>query len=216
MEYKRSGLVPLLCLVGLALLTVILILHGRDLRTGPEKAVSLDSGAREFPALSEQYRQLDARLSRLEMLLGAGQHPLTDTAQATLPVDPALEREKQQADSAEWQARYQQLFASDARAADSRKWEASIALAFSDPNVADLPEQPTTRSSQCRTRLCLITATFPPDTDGSDWATGMAMALADGFTNSRTASVTLPSGETSLSIYAFKKGSDEGLLEQGL
>lgn len=218
MEQKRRGLLLLLFMVGLVVVAATWM-RGRTPRdNGAADAARGGPSASELPALAEQYRQLDARLARLEMQIGATQSPgQPNTIQAPLPsADPAAELAQEQAQAAQRRARYQHLFESDARAADASKWEAVIARAFSDPNVVDAPGQPSTRSAQCRARLCLIAAKFPPGTDGSDWATRISMALVEGFTNSRVVLATLPSGETSLTIYAFKKGGDKALLDQGL
>ncbi|HVR81335.1 MAG TPA: hypothetical protein VHF02_04525 [Luteimonas sp.] len=204
-----------LVLLGIATVAVW-TLQNRTSRHTVANAAAQGSSAREATALANQYRQLDARLARLELLLGADQRPQQLGTMAAPPADPAALAAQQQAQTTQLQARFHGLFESEPRANDARKWEAVIARAFSDPNVTSAAEQPSTRAAQCRTRQCQITATFPPDADGNEWATRISMALAEGFSSSRLVWATLPSGESALTIYAFKKGRDKVLVEQGI
>ncbi|MFS8063793.1 MAG: hypothetical protein ACMG5Z_04310 [Luteimonas sp.] len=171
----------------------------------------------ETSAVAEQIQELDARLARIEGLLGTTRDAApagTRGPSSSGPVHIPTEEEVKQQD-ARLQARLDALFAADARANDSAKWEARINQAFSDPNVAEAA-QPSIRAAHCRVRVCRITAQFPPGADGSDWATRVSMALADGFSSSRLAWGDLPTGESGLTMYTFKKGTESVLAEHGL
>lgn len=204
-------ILALLGIVGIAVLALQFRNTGRPLPTWSGQS-------EEMAALAERYRQLDARLARLEeILLGMTRAPTASLGSAKPATTDlgVVSEEKLQQQRVQLQARLQSLFEHEPRAADGAKWEAFIASAVADPNVA-AAKQPMSRAIQCRANQCRITATFPPGSDANDWSSRMSMALAEGFTNSRVFVETLPSGETGLTIHAFKKGRDQALLEQGL
>lgn len=211
MERRVLFIIALLGIVGIAVLAL-------QFRTNPAatKVVSAESG--EIAALAERYGQLDARLARLEqILLGMTPAPAASLGNGAKPATEAtvVSEETLQQQRVQLQARLQSLFEREPRTADVAKWEAFVASAIADPNVA-AANQPISRAIQCRANQCRITATFPPGADAHDWSSLMSMALAEGFTNSRVFVETLPSGETGLTIHAFKKGRDQALLEQGM
>jgi hypothetical protein len=207
---KAGHLVLAACLIGLAFGATLWGMQAHAPRVAPADGSVPESEA--MLALQRQVKDLSAKVESLERLIGstAPGVPVAPThgpAPLPLPETPA--------DLAKQEARYQHLFESDPRAPDALKWEQVIARSLSTPEVASGSEQPTSRSIQCRARLCLVAATFAPGADASEWTTRVAMAMSDSFSNSRVASRTLPSGEVALNLYAYRKGPDQALLRQG-
>ncbi len=210
----QSIVLPLALLGAVLALAAWAILARGHLRDGRPSSGADSTDA----ALREHVRRLDERLSRMETLLGALPAVNAPAASAnSAPAEtahlPTEDEARQQA--ARIQSGLEGVFATDARANDAGKWEARIGQAFDDPEVAAVA-QPSTRSAQCRTRECRITAQFPPGAEGSEWANRVAMSLADGFSSSRVVWDELPTGESAVTLYIFKKGTENILTEQGL
>lgn len=211
-NYRKPLFFAVVALIGIAAGTV---LFGTHIRPVVERTAGASEGDDRIANLEQrlagQQQEMDARLTRLERLLGArGSGSAQQASDAPTP-NPDVQARNNDARVLRDQATYEQMFATDARGADATKWVAMVTGAFSEGSVSKAREQPSMREVQCHQHVCAVRAVFAPGMDGEEWSTRMSMALVGGFTNSRVVVRQLPSGESEMTIYAFRQGA-EGML----
>lgn len=160
--------------------------------------------------MEDDRKQMDARLARLESLLGA--------PRSATPNDPIAPPGSQAAADPEREAQrdqafYQRVFAADPVGGDAQRRESTVSRAFTDPGVLSARFQPQTRNVECRANVCVIRAQFANGADTNEWVNRTLLALADEFTDSRLTSGVGPGGSTQMAIYAFRKGSGALLVD---
>lgn len=114
------------------------------------------------------------------------------------------ERRQAQVNSDTKNNRLQQLLAVDPRPKNAARLESVVTGHLAYPMRPEAAEAPWNKTACCRSHLCLISTTFPPNTDGGDWEMRFAVALAADFTDTRVSCQTLPTGETSLRLFALR------------
>lgn len=186
------------------------LVGGGDAAT-PE-ATEADRLGRLEAELRRQQQDNDRRLARIEQLLLGGRDGPARPADAVQP----LNREKMNAEAEQSikrdHATYERMYSGDAIGADSRQWESRIQRAMASAPVKEARHQPATAAVACKARICVIRASFERGQDASEWNTRLLMAMADGFTNSRTISYPNATGGSDQMIYAFRSGA-EGMLK---